>query len=219
MSGDALTIDVVSDVACPWCYVGKERLAAAIERLGDEIAVEVRWRPYQLDPTLPKTGKDRTQYMVDKFGSLDRIAQAHRTLASLGKEIGIEFDFEAIKVSPNTLDAHRLIRWAGSQGPERQMAMVSALFEAFWEKGRNIGEDDELVALAAEAGLDQEIVRQLLSGDADRAEVRQDVETAQRMGITGVPCFILDGKYAVMGAQDVDALVEAIRNVAANRSA
>lgn len=216
MSGEALTIDVVSDVACPWCYVGKARLAAALEKLGDEIAVEVRWRPYQLDPTLPKSGKDRTQYMIDKFGSLDRIAQAHTTLAALGKEIGIDFDFEAIRISPNTLDAHRLIRWAGSQGSERQMAMVSALFKAFWEEGRNIGDDDVLVALATEAGLDPEIVRPLLAGDADRAEVRQDVETAQRMGITGVPCFILDGKYAVMGAQDVDALVEAIRNVAAN---
>lgn len=217
MSGKALTIDVVSDVACPWCYVGKARLAAALDLLGDEIAVDVNWRPYQLDPTLPKSGKDRTQYMVDKFGSLERIAQAHNTLASIGKEIGIDFNFEAIKVSPNTLDAHRLIRWAGSQGPERQMAMVSALFEAFWEKGLNIGDDAVLVALATEAGLDPEIVRPLIAGDADRAEVRQDVETAQRMGITGVPCFILDGKYAVMGAQDVDALVDAIRNVAANR--
>lgn len=216
MSGETLTIDVVSDVACPWCYVGKARLERALEKLGDTVAVEVRWRPYQLDPTLPKTGKDRTQYMIDKFGSVDRIAQAHRTLASLGKEIGIDFDFEAIKVSPNTLDAHRLIRWAGSQGTEQQMAMVSALFEAFWEKGQNIGDDAVLVALATKAGLDPEIVQPLIAGDADRAEVRQDVETAQRMGITGVPCFILDGKYAVMGAQDVDALVEAIRNVAAN---
>lgn len=219
MSAQPFKIDVVSDVACPWCYVGKNRLVAAAERLAGEYALDIRWHPYQLDPALPKAGKDRTQYMTEKFGSMDRVGKIHQTLAELGREIGIAFDFDAIKVSANTLDAHRLIRWAGAQGAAAQMKMVSALFRAFWEEGRNIGDDAVLAELAAEAGLDPAIVGPLLESDADRAEVARDVENAQRMGISGVPCFILDGKYAVMGAQSVEALEEAIRKVAADRAA
>jgi len=219
MTAEPLTIDVVSDVACPWCYVGKNRLVTAAERIGDDIPLQIRWHPFQLDPTLPKAGKDRREYMVEKFGSLERIETVHATLAGLGEEIGIAFDFDAMKVSANTIDAHRLIRWAGSQGPDMQLRMVSALFRAFWEEGKNIGDDAVLLEIATEVGLDPEIVGQLLSGDADRAEVRRDVENAQRMGITGVPCFILGGKYAVMGAQSVEALEDAIRQVEAERRA
>jgi predicted DsbA family dithiol-disulfide isomerase len=213
-----LTVDVVSDVACPWCFIGMKRLEHAIA-MAPEVEVAVRWRPYQLDPTIPPDGLPRKAYMLQKFGSEQKLREIHDRIVPLGEAEGIRFNFEGMQVSANTLDAHRLIRWAGSQGTERQTAMVSALFKAFWEDGRNIGDDAVLVALATEAGLDPEIVGPLLAGDADRAEVRHDVETAQRMGITGVPCFILDGKYAVMGAQDVDALMDAIRNVAANSTA
>ncbi|MBD0416430.1 DsbA family oxidoreductase [Oryzicola mucosus] len=209
----SLSIDVVSDVVCPWCYVGKKRLEAAIA-LTPDVAVEVRWRPFQLDATMPAGGMDRKQYMMSKFGDEKRIDQAHANLTAMGAAEGIAFDFDAIKVAPNTLDAHRVIRWAASSGLDVQGRLVTELFSRYFERGENIGDPRVLVSAADAAGMDAAVVEAMLATDADRNEVSGEVATASRMGISGVPCFLLESKYAVMGAQEASALADAIRQVA-----
>jgi predicted DsbA family dithiol-disulfide isomerase len=210
-------IDVVSDVVCPWCFVGQKRLEKAVAQL-PEIAVTINWRPFQLDPTIPPEGKDRKAYMMAKFGSEERLREIHARIEPVGAAEGIDFDFEAIEVAPNTIDAHRLIRWAGAAGTEVQNRLVKILFGDYFEQGLNIGDHSVLIAAAEAAGMDAPVVAAMLPTDADRAEVTNEVATASQMGITGVPCFLLEGRYAVMGAQETDALADAIRQVAAAKS-
>lgn len=218
MSQDnSITVDVVSDVVCPWCFIGQKRLDKAVAAVGN-VDVHVRWRPYQLDPTIPPQGMDRHQYMLAKFGSDQRIREIHARIEPLGLAEEISFAFDAIKVAPNTLDAHRVIRWAGAAGEDIQNKLARRLFQLNFEEGANIGDHAVLVEAAREAGMDASVVETLLPTDADVESVRTEIATASRMGITGVPCFLLEGKYAVMGAQDVDALADAIRQVAAAKA-
>ena len=210
---NAITVDVVSDVVCPWCFIGQKRLDKAVAAAGD-VDVHIRWRPFQLDPTIPPQGKDRREYMRAKFGSDERIREIHARIEPLGEAEGISFAFDAIKVAPNTLDAHRLIRWAGAAGEAVQNRLVRRLFQLNFEEGVNIGDHAVLVEAAREAGMDASVVATLLPTDADVEAVRTEIATASRMGISGVPCFLLEGKYAVMGAQDADTLADAIRQVA-----
>lgn len=208
---EPLRIDVVSDVVCPWCFIGHRRLAKALD-LVSGVAVAVRWRPYQLDPALPPEGADRRGYMERKFGSAERVAAIHERLRDAGAAEGIDFRFEAIARSPNTLDAHRLIRWAGIEGVED--AVVERLFALYFTEGADIGDPAVLAAAAADAGMDAAVVRRLLATDADRAETAADAESARAMGVTGVPCFVLGGRYAVEGAQEAAVLANAIVEVA-----
>lgn len=208
-----INVDVVSDVVCPWCYIGKRRLERAVESLPD-IDVNVRWRPFQLDPTVPPGGMDRHEYMIGKFGSEERIRQMHANIMPLGEAEGIHFAFDAIKVAANTLDAHRLIRWAGGAGTEVQNRLVTRLFAMNFEEGKNVGDHAALAEAARESGMDASVVESLLPTDADVADVQNEIATASRMGIRGVPCFLLEGKYAVMGAQDAETLADALRQVA-----
>ena len=209
-----ITIDVVSDAVCPWCYLGQKRLDQALAA-APEIEASVRWRPYQLDPAIPAEGLDRKAYMEAKFGDTGRLEAAHERLIALGLEAGIAFAFDRIEVAPNTLDAHRLIRWAaGSGDADAQGKVVRRLFKAYFEDGRDIGRPEILVGIAGDAGMDAALVETLLATDADRDAVRGEIETARRMGVTGVPCFLLDGRYAVVGAQDTAVLADAIRRVA-----
>ena len=214
---NAITVDVVSDVVCPWCFIGQKRLDKAVAAAGD-VDVHIRWRPFQLDPTIPPQDKDRREYMRAKFGSDERIREIHARIEPLGEAEGISFAFDAIKVAPNTLDAHRLIRWAGAAGEAVQNRLVRRLFQLNFEEGVNIGDHAVLVEAAREAGMDASVVATLLPTDADVEAVRTEIATASRMGISGVPCFLLEGKYAVMGAQDVDTLADAIRQVAAAKA-
>ncbi|CDX54843.1 DSBA oxidoreductase [Mesorhizobium plurifarium] len=209
---NSITVDVVSDVVCPWCFIGQKRLDKAIAAVG--VDVHVRWRPFQLDPTIPPAGMDRRQYMLGKFGSEERIREIHARIEPLGEAEGIHFAFGAIKVAANTLDAHRVIRWAGAAGEDVQNRLVRRLFQLNFEEGANIGDHAVLAKAAGEAGMDASVVETLLPTDADVEAVRNEIATASRMGITGVPCFLLEGKYAVMGAQDADTLADAIRQVA-----
>ena len=213
MPDKKFTIDVVSDVVCPWCFLGRKRLERALE-LNPDIDVTVNWRPFQLDPTIPPQGKDRKRYLQEKFGGSDRIFEIHQQLTSLGLEAGIEFDFDAIEISPNTLDAHRLIRWASQAAPNVQDAVVGILFSYYFEQGKDIGDHQVLLEAAGEAGMDVAIVASLLPTDADAVGVRQEIDTANQIGVRGVPCFILDQKYAVMGAQSAETLADAIRQTA-----
>ena len=214
---NSITVDVVSDVVCPWCFIGQKRLDKAIASVGD-VDIHIRWRPFQLDPTIPPQGQDRREYMMAKFGSEQRIREIHARIEPLGEAEGISFAFDAIKVAPNTLDAHRLIRWAGAVGEDVQNRLVRRLFQLNFEEGANLGDHGVLTEAAREAGMDASVVETLLPTDADVDSVRTEIATASRMGITGVPCFLLEGKYAVMGAQDADTLADAIRQVAAAKA-
>jgi predicted DsbA family dithiol-disulfide isomerase len=202
-------IEVVSDAVCPWCFVGKRRLEAALARDG-AADVSVRWRPYQLDPTIPAGGLPRREYMRAKFRDDARLAEAHARLAALGAEVGIKFDFEAISRAPNTLDAHRVIRWASGTSAGARDRVVERLFSDYFERGRDIGDPDVLVEAAEASGMDGAIVRSLLATPDDVAEVRAEIEQAQRIGVSGVPFFIFASKFAVSGAQSVDVLARAL---------
>jgi predicted DsbA family dithiol-disulfide isomerase len=207
-----ITVDVISDAVCPWCFVGQRRLDAAVASLPD-IAVTINWRPFQLDPTIPPEGKDRKEYMRAKFGDGDRLKQIHARLEETGRAEGIAFDFDAIRTSPNTLDAHRLIRWAAGFDDDAQGKVARRLFRLYFEEGQDIGDHAVLLEAARECGMDEAVVRTLLPTDADKEKVRAEIDTASRMGITGVPCFLIEGRYAVMGAQETATLAEAIRKV------
>lgn len=209
-------IDVVSDVMCPWCYIGKRRLEEALERTSHTL--EVHWRPFQLDGTLPPEGKDRKLYLKEKFGSAEQAKQIYANVSDAGTVESIPFAFDKIRVSPNTLDAHRLIRWAGGAGPELQDRIVESLFQAYFVYGENIGEHDVLVRIAEDAGMDGELVAELLAGDADRDLVRKEIELAHRMGVTGVPTFIVDNTYALIGAQPADQILAAIDGIVARQT-
>ncbi len=209
----SISVDVVSDVVCPWCFIGQKRLDKAIGTV-EGVDVHVSWRPFQLDPTIPAQGKDRREYMLAKFGSEERIRDIHARIEPLGAAEGIAFDFDAIKVAPNTLDAHRVIRWAGPAGEDVQNRLVRRLFQLNFEEGANLGDPAVLVEAAREAGMDASVVETMLATDADKDAVRTEIATASRMGITGVPCFLIEGKYAVMGAQDAETLADAIRQIA-----
>lgn len=205
-----LKIDIVSDVVCPWCLLGKARLEQALAAVPD-IEPEIHWRPYMLDPTIPRGGVDRKQYMEKKFGPGPQLAEAHARLEGLGREAGVNYNFEAIKVSPNTMDAHRVIRWAAQAGPGIQNKVVDRLFRLYFEEGADIGDHEVLAGVAQECGMDPEIVRQLLPLDAEESGVIGEIAEAKKLGIQGVPCFIFNQKYAVSGAQTPDVLIEAMR--------
>lgn len=213
MNSKPIAVDVVSDVVCPWCFLGSKRLERAIAVL-PQAKVEVRWRPFQLDPTLPKAGLDREAYMLGKFGSKERIDAAHARLEDMGREEGIDFRFDAMRVAPNTLDAHRVIRWAAPEGAGIQSAVVRALFSLYFERGVDIGDRQVLIDAARSAGMDAAKVETLLATTADEDGVRQEIEMAAQLGIRGVPCFIVAGKYAVMDAQPVEVLLDALQKAA-----
>lgn len=212
-----ISVDVVSDIVCPWCFVGKKRLEQAVEMV-DEIDVRVAWRPFQLDPTIPKGGHDRAAYMTAKFGSKEAVRASNERLTSIGREEGIAFDFDAIRISPNSLDAHRLVRWAAVAGGTIQSRLVDSLFSRYFERGENVGDHASLIEAARESGMDVALVETLLPTPADRAEVEGEIATASKMGITGVPCFLLEHRYAVIGAQEASVLADAIREVAAAKA-
>ena len=202
----ALTIDVVSDVVCPWCYLGKKRLERALALEPEPI--EVHWRPYQLDPSIPAGGLDRRAYLTNKFGNDGRIEAAHERLSALGAEEGIAFAFDRIARAPNTLDAHRLIRWAFLTGAQDKV--VDRLFALYFEQGRDIGDRPLLIEAARECGMDAEVVEKLFADGADEDEVRAEIAEAQRLGVTGVPFFVFAQRFGVPGAQSPDVLSAAI---------
>ena len=210
----ALTIDVVSDVVCPWCYIGKRRLEAALAALAAREPGRtplVRWHPFQLNPDLPANGIDRRTYLETKFGGPARAAQIYERVRAAGRTVDIPFAFEAITRQPNTQSAHRLIAWAQSTAAADVVDdLVERLFRAYFLEGRFVGDPAELVRIASECGLDAAAARALLDSDRFASEVRESNERAQSAGIDGVPFFIFDGKVAVGGAQEPDVLLDAI---------
>jgi predicted DsbA family dithiol-disulfide isomerase len=213
MSEAMVTIDVVSDVMCPWCYIGKRRLEKAAVAHPD-IPLDVQWRPFQLDATIPPEGMDRRMYLERKFGGAEAAERVYAPVRAAGEAEAIPFAFDRIRRSPNTINAHRLIRWAGQAGLQEEM--VERLFRLYFLEGGDLTDTAVLARAAAEAGMEHEVAERLLASEADMAEVRADIEAAQNMGITGVPTFIVGGRYAVVGAQPADVLADAIAQARAD---
>ncbi|HYM32711.1 MAG TPA: DsbA family oxidoreductase [Candidatus Cybelea sp.] len=194
-----MRIDIVSDTICPWCFIGKRRLERALE-LRPDISFEIGWRPFQLNPDMPEEGMDRDEYVARKFGSSDRAHKIYDAIRGAGAEEGIAFDFRRIGRTPNTVASHRLIRWAGSAGVQHKV--VELIFDRYFVRGDDIGNPAVLTDIAREAGMDADLVAELLARDADVDQVRAEDQVARDLGIAGVPCFIVDRKYAISGAQD-----------------
>lgn len=207
-----IRVDVISDVMCPWCYVGKRHLEKAID-LVSELDIEVYWRAFQLDATLPPLGKDRQQYLLDKFGE-DKASDMYQQLVEVGKESEIDFRFDLIKKSPNTMNAHRLIKWARDQSPASQSALVEHLFELYFTKGENIGDPKVLTNAAIYAGVNLENLETDLASDKDIDLINHQIEESRQMGVTGVPCFIIDLKHAIAGAHPPKSIAQTLRQVA-----
>ncbi|WP_026791288.1 DsbA family oxidoreductase [Pleomorphomonas oryzae] len=216
MQKTKLHLDVIADVVCPWCFLGKRRLDAAIADL-DDLDIEVRYRPFQLDPTIPPDGIEREEYIIGKFGSADALDEAHARLFSLGADVGITYAFDLIEKTPNTLDAHRLVRWAAAEGLADPM--IERLFSLFFEEGADLTNAETLVAAAEEVGLDGDEVTMKLEDGVDLDAVKADIAHAGRMGITGVPTVVVENKFAISGAQTSEVLVDALRRIAAELGA
>jgi predicted DsbA family dithiol-disulfide isomerase len=211
-----MKIDIISDAVCPWCFVGKRRLEAALlQRPG--LDAEVSWHAFQLNPDMPREGRDRTDYLREKFGTdgyPDRIVGA---LREAGMSVGIEFRFDRMNRIPNTLDAHRVIHWAGIAG--RQDQAVNSLFRRYFLDGEDLSDPETLVAAADEAGLDAVEIRAKLAGDSDRELVAAADQYVRSLGISGVPTFIFERKYALSGAQDPSVFLQVFDQVAADATA
>lgn len=204
-----MRIDVFSDVVCPWCFVGKRRLDAALAAIGVE-DTEIRWHAFQLNPDLPPSGVDRLDYLRQKFGTLENVERIHDRVREAGRGAGIEFRFDRITRCPNTFDAHRLLALAASQG--RQSALKEALLSGYFLEGLDLGDHAVLGHLAATAGVSGGI-QAWLAGDAGADEVRADLAAAVRLQISGVPFFIFNGRYALAGAQSPEAFAQALASM------
>jgi predicted DsbA family dithiol-disulfide isomerase len=200
-----LPIDVVSDVVCPWCYIGKRFLEKAIA-LKPEIPVEVRFHPYFLNPWVPREGISREQYLVTKFGSVERYNANSQRVIDAAAHAGLTYARDKIERQPNTLDCHRLIRWAGANAA----AMKQRLMELYFSEGADLSSRDVLVQAAVDCGMDGDDVRRRLATDEDVAEVEAEANSAKEAGIDGVPCFIFGGFLAVSGAHPPEYLAQAI---------
>jgi len=204
---EPLVIDVVSDVVCPWCFIGKRRLEKATAMRPD-IPVEIRWRPYFLNDWVPREGIDRDEYLTKKFGSPERYKGIAGRVAAAAQAEGLTYNIGGISRQPNTLDCHRLILWARNTGDAGRMKQ--RLMELYFTEGADLTDREVLVKAAADCGMDGELTRELLASDRDVDRVSQEAEQAKQAGIEGVPCFIFGGVLAVSGAQDPIYLADAL---------
>jgi predicted DsbA family dithiol-disulfide isomerase len=200
-------VDVISDVVCPWCWIGKRRLEKAVAELDRQ--VKVRWLPFQLNPTMPKEGISRREYRTRKFGSWERSLELDAQVAAAGKAEGIHFAFDKMERTPNTLDAHRLIWLADKQGV--QDAVVEALFRAYFTEARDISKWQTLIDVVAEGGLGRSKAEALLNSDDGMEALRDADELSRRFRVDGVPFFIVNGKITLGGAQPPEAFLEVFR--------
>jgi predicted DsbA family dithiol-disulfide isomerase len=201
-------LEIVSDVICPWCYVGKRRLALALEEL-DDLALTVRWRPYELNPTLPAAGMDRRSYCVAKFGSLEHANRQYARVVAAAQDDGLALNIERITHTPNTRAAHRLIEYAGFHG--RQDAMVDALFEAYFVNGQDIGAEVQLIELAVAVGLERSAVTAMLADRGGDAGIEAAEYDAHELGVEGVPAFVYNGRVLFSGAQSPQTIARALQ--------
>ena len=194
-------LDIISDPICPWCYIGKTLLDRALEA-EPEHPFEIEWHPFQLNPDMPLVGMDRRAYLEGKFGGKEQAVKVYGQIDQHARDVGLELDLGAIKRTPNTLNAHRLIHWAGIE--QRQSMVMSALFRAYFKEGRDIGEVQVLADLADTCGMDAALVQRLLATDEDLEGIREKDAGFRKMGVNSVPTFIIAGQHAVPGAQSVE---------------
>lgn len=206
-------VEIYSDVVCPWCYVGKRRFERALQQMRETVKTQVAWRPFQLNPTMPKNGMDRTVYLETKFGSLNVFGEMEQRLVEAGKTEQMSFAFQKIMKTPNTLLAHRLIWYAGIQG--HQDAVVERLFRGYFEEGRDIGSFTVLVELADQAGLKAE---QFFESEEGTAEVKAEESVGHKLGIRAVPYFVVDKIYGISGAQPIEVFVSTLEKARTSRS-
>ncbi len=207
----SLKLEIYSDVICPWCYVGKARLDKALQSIGSDLAVDVEWMPFELNPSMPEGGMDRKEYLIKKFGSND-ISQMQQRLNAAGSPDGLQFNFGAIRVVPNTFNAHRLLWFAKSSG--KQHALSDVLFRNYFTDGLDIGDLEVLVSAAAEAGLSGDDARKFLSSDDGTAEVKAEKNIGRKLDVRAVPTFVLDGHVLVSGAVASDELAQLLEKAA-----
>jgi predicted DsbA family dithiol-disulfide isomerase len=206
-----LAIEIVHDLVCPWCYLGVRRLMRTLRRRPD-LLFELTWRPFLLNPDMPRIGMSRPDYVVRKFGGEDRARRLYSSISDIGRAEGLLFRFDRIKRTPSSVDAHRLVRYASRFG--RASPMAEALFSAHFTDGHDIGDHAVLVAIGSACGLDPIAVRRFLSSDEEAESVHGDNLRAHRLGINGVPCFVVGGSHAIAGAQEPE-VIERLLDVAA----
>ena len=207
-----IQVDIVSDIVCPWCWVGIKLFQKAAKQSGQNITLS--WRPYMLDPSVPEGGTPYTDYMKRKFGDgpSDRFKEMRAQLEKVGPALGIDFKFGEIPMRPNTLDAHRLLKWA--QGQNKGTAASEALFKAFFTDLKDVGSPDVLADIGKSIGMDSELTTDLLAGDDDKNAVREEIMFFRNLGVNAVPTFIYNGQFAVQGAQSPEAHIDAIKKAA-----
>jgi predicted DsbA family dithiol-disulfide isomerase len=210
-----LFIDVVSDVVCPWCYIGKRQLDMAIAQRPD-CQIDVRWRPFQLDATIPDEGVDRKAYYAQKFPNVENRRQRMNQVQAAGAAVGLDLAFDKIERTPNTLNAHRLLHWASGQGVQSEVK--EDLFQAYFSQGRDLTNVQTLIDIGARHGLSPDLLGSLFASESDCDVVRAQISQAQHIGVTGVPVFIFHGQFALTGAQPVEALVDAIDQTLESRT-
>jgi predicted DsbA family dithiol-disulfide isomerase len=211
-----LQIDVVSDVVCPWCYIGKKRIEEALALVPD-VPVELNWRPFFLNPWVPREGISREEYLTAKFGSVDAYKGIAQRVVAAADEEGLVYRPDLVRRQPNTLDCHRLIHWADANG--KAAHMKQRLMELYFRDGGDLTDTEVLVQAAADVGLDADDVRKRLASDEDTAMISALAQDASDKGISGVPTFVFAQKYAVSGAQDPERLARAIQQVSAEINA
>ncbi len=207
-----IRLDIFSDPVCPWCYLGKANLDRALEAHPDH-PFAIEWHPFQLNPDMPAGGVDKHSYLLERFGDADKLEQIHKRFRDIAAQNGVKMDPDTPKRIPNTLNAHRLIHWAGLEG--RQTLMVSALMRSYWVEGRDIGDLTVLADVAAQAGMDRGVVERLLASDADLDLIRKRERHARERGVNAVPTFLIDNKYVLSGAQPPDLWAKAIAEMTA----
>jgi predicted DsbA family dithiol-disulfide isomerase len=200
-----MKIDIIVDTICPWCYVGKRRFERALS-MRPQSDLEVGWRAFQLNPRMPLEGMDRRDYVSEKFGGMERARAAHSSLVQAGAEEGIAFNFSNIGRTPNTINSHRLVRHAARHG--LQTPVISAVFDAYFLEGKDIGQPEILADIAGASGLDREQTLKFLQSDEDTETIMAEDDLARQLGVNGVPCFIINRKYAVSGAQSPEVFVQ-----------
>lgn len=208
-------LDIISDPICPWCYIGKTLLDRALEQRPDHPFV-IEWHPFQLNPDMPREGMDRRAYLEAKFGGKEAAVTAYAPVVEKAKAAGLEIDFEAMQRTPNTLDAHRLIHWAGIEGKQNAAAM--ALFAAYFTQGRDIGDAEVLADISDSLGMDAAVIGKLLAGDADTADIRARDAQFREMGVQSVPTFIVAAQHAVPGAQETSLWLNVMDEIIAERA-
>ncbi len=203
-------LDIISDPICPWCYIGKTNLDRALEQIPDH-PFTIEWHPFQLNPDMPTEGMDRRAYLEGKFGGKDAAVSAYAPVVEAAEKAGLKIDFAGMKRTPNTINAHRLIHWAGIEG--RQSFIVQRLFEAYFRDARDIGDVDVLADIADSCEMDASVVTKLFASDADIDDIRKRDTHSREMGVTSVPTFIIDNQHAVPGAQPAEMWVKVIGEI------